>query len=537
MHIKIILLSLLVLLWIAFGQSDSGTKKIYLFYTNDLHGGITEQEADFLNPNFPPLLGGGASAANIIFQYREQAEKEGNIVLLLDAGDIFQGTPIGTQTAGKAVVDYMNLVGYDAVTAGNHDFDLGKEVFINLTKQANFPILSANLLDKTTGDHFSHIEPYILLERGGLKIGVFGITTKATEQMSFPKHIEGLQFSEEIPAAQAAVDSLRAMGADLVVGLVHLGLPYDPEAGYSAMMEAKQQGQIRQSYVNAMEMAHYVQGIDILMGGHIHRGYHEPWVDPVNHTLVFQNYGNGGNLGLAILEIDQRTRTIVGYDLPATDSGLLLLTQDQFWPHQEIYASIKEVQDEIEKGYDEMLGITEYPLTRGQGEAPLNNLICDAMIAATGADFSFTNFGGIRAEIRMGAITPRDIFKVLPFGNSIVVLQLQGSFLRQLIENRIAGNRSGLAIGGGRIFYERDRDDGDKITSFFIGQQPLDPDKTYRVATTDYLAEGNSGMADLAELPQQFVDNTGILLRDALSQYIRQQSPLRVKTDGRWQRK
>jgi 5'-nucleotidase / UDP-sugar diphosphatase len=126
MHIKIILLSLLVLLWIAFGQSDSGTKKIYLFYTNDLHGGITEQEADFLNPNFPPLLGGGASAANIIFQYREQAEKEGNIVLLLDAGDIFQGTPIGTQTAGKAVVDYMNLVGYDAVTAGNHDFDLGK---------------------------------------------------------------------------------------------------------------------------------------------------------------------------------------------------------------------------------------------------------------------------------------------------------------------------------------------------------------------------------------------------------------------------
>jgi len=119
--------------------AQDGTQRLIIFYTNDVHGGITEQEADFLNPDFPPILGGGAAAANIIFRARKEAEKRGDIVLVLDAGDIFQGTPLGTKTEGKAIIEYMNRVGYDAATAGNHDFDLGKEVFINLTKMANFP--------------------------------------------------------------------------------------------------------------------------------------------------------------------------------------------------------------------------------------------------------------------------------------------------------------------------------------------------------------------------------------------------------------
>lgn len=522
---------------IVFAAENKEVQKLYLFYTNDLHGGIVEQEADFLNPYFPPLLGGGASAASIIFKYREIAQQNDDLVLLLDAGDIFQGTPLGTKTEGQAIIDYMNAVGYDAVTAGNHDFDLGKEVFINLTKQANFPILSANLYDKTNDSLFSYIKPFIVLERAGIKIGIFGITTESTEQMSFPKNIEGLDFSPELPAALQAVNSLKKKGVDLIIGLVHLGLPYDPEQGYIELLQAENRNRDKRSYLNALEMAHYVEGIDILMGGHIHRGYDEPWVDPVNHTLVFQNYANGGNLGLAIIEMDRQTKSIIGYRLPAKDSGLLLLTEDQFWPDPKIYASIKRAQYEVERGYDEIIGRTDLALTRGQGEAPLNNLICDAMIEATAADFSFTNFGGIRADIRIGPITPKDVFKVLPFGNTIVVLHLEGTFLRELIEGKIKGNRSGLAIGGGQIIYDPSNEDGRKIISFDIAGTPLDPEKNYRVATTDYLAEGNSGLTQLTELPSQNVDQTGILLRDAVTQYIQRHSPLKIKTDGRWRKK
>jgi 2',3'-cyclic-nucleotide 2'-phosphodiesterase (5'-nucleotidase family) len=502
-----------------------------------VHGGITEQEADFLNPNFPPMLGGGASAANIIFEYRKKAEENGDIFLLLDAGDIFQGTPVGTKTTGKAVVDYMNRVGYDAVTAGNHDFDLGKDVFINLAKRAKFPILSANLIDKSTDSVFSYIKPYVIKEEAGLRIGIFGITTEATEQMSFPKNIEGLDFTSELPAAQKTVNELRKQGVDLVIGLVHMGLPYGTEEGYNDMLEADRQNMIKESYLNSMEMAHYVKGIDILFGGHIHRGYDEPWADPINHTLVFQNYGNGGNLGMVMIEINRETKSIAGYRLPGKDSGLMLLTEDEYWPDLEIYASIKEVQNEVEKGYDEVIGVSEYALMRGQGEAPMHNLICDAMIDATGADFSFTNFGGIRSDLKTGPITPRDIFKVLPFGNALVVLHLRGDFLKELIEGKIAGNRSGFAIGGGQVIYNRAGNNGNKIEVFKIAGEFIQPDKIYRIATTDYLAEGNSGLNQLTELPERQVDQTGILLRDAVTQYVQKYSPLKIKIDGRWQKK
>ncbi len=530
-------LSIMILTVGLSAKNRADLQRLYICYTNDIHGNITEQEADFLNPNFPPMLGGGASAAAIIFKYREVAENNGDAFLLLDAGDIFQGTPIGTKTAGRAIVDYMNMVGYDAVTAGNHDFDLGKEVFIELTKQADFPILSANLYDKTENQLLSHVKAGVILEKRGLKIGVFGVTTEATEQMSFSEHIEGLDFTPELPAAQKAINNLRDQGADIVIGLVHLGLPYDPEEGYKELLRAEKQNERKKSYLNAMEMAHYLDGVDILFGGHVHKGYDEPWVDPVKHTLVFQNYGNGGNLGMAIIQIDRRTKSIAGYELPGKESGLLLLTEDEFWPDPEVFQAIKKVQEEVEKGYDEVIGVTEIVLTRGQGEAPMNNLICDAMVEATQADFSFTNFGGVRADLQIGPITPRDIFKVLPFGNSIVVLHLKGSMLRELIESKISGQRRGLAIGGGKVVFDRSLEDMNRIKTFLIGGKPLQADSTYRVATTDYLAEGNSGLTALSSLPERNIDRTGILLRDAVTQYIRKHTPIRSKSDGRWVRK
>ena len=532
-----ILVTILVIILYTVSPADD-YRKIYIFYTNDLHGGITEQEADFLNPEFPPLLGGGAAAANIIFSYRKQTRDTDDIVLVFDAGDIFQGTPLGTKTEGRAIIDYMNQVGYDAGAAGNHDFDLGKEVFIDLTKRARFPILSANLKDGSTGEVFSHVKPYTILEKKGLRIGVFGISTEATKNMSFPKNIEGLEFTAEAPAAQRAVKALRAEGVDLVIALVHMGLPYDTEEGYRELKKAEEDRDMKVSYLNAMEMASYVTGIDLLFGGHIHRGYQEPWEDPVNHTLCFQNYGNGGNLGLAEILLDRETKTIAGYELPGRDGGLMLLTMDEFWPDKEIYADIKARQAEVEKGYDEVVGVSKVDLTRsGQGESPMSNLICDAMIQATGAEFSITNFGGIRADLRAGPITRRDLFKVLPFGNSLVVLQVTGEFLKQIIESKITGSRSGLAIGGGKIEYEQERADGNKITYFSVGEYPLYPKKVYRIVTTDYLAEGNSGMDLLLEVNDANIARTGILLRDAVSEYIQEHSPLLIEPDGRWKKR
>ena len=127
----------ILLLFIAFalpglGQEKSDTRNIYIFFSNDVHGGIAEQDAEFLNPDFPPRLAGGSAVYRMVESYREMARKDDDIVLLLDAGDIFQGTPIGSKTDGRAVIEYMNYVGYDAVIAGNHDFDNGRENIASL---------------------------------------------------------------------------------------------------------------------------------------------------------------------------------------------------------------------------------------------------------------------------------------------------------------------------------------------------------------------------------------------------------------------
>jgi len=140
MNARIIFLGILLLALSAPAQ-DTPLKlhRLTVFFTNDVHGGIIETKAEFLNPEFPPILGGGASAANIIRKVRQQAQQEGFSVLVLDAGDIFQGTLVGTLSKGKAVVEFMNKIGYDACVPGNHDFDLGKENLIELIRMSNFP--------------------------------------------------------------------------------------------------------------------------------------------------------------------------------------------------------------------------------------------------------------------------------------------------------------------------------------------------------------------------------------------------------------
>ncbi len=520
-----------------FGEEPVSLQRLTVFFTNDVHGGITETKAEFLNPEFPPVLGRGASAARIIKKVRQQGEQAGFPVLVLDAGDIFQGTLVGTLSKGKAVVEFMNKIGYDACVPGNHDFDLGKENLIELIRSSNFPWVSANIYDKSTGKIWQWVKPWIILHRNGLKIGITGATTIGTKHMSFPKNIEGLDFRPEIPALQKAVDTLRAQGVDIVIAIVHLGLPYDPREGYEKLKQETLQQVLQKPYVNAMEVAHFVHGIDLLLGGHLHRGYQKPWEDPLTHTICVQNYGHMGNLGWINLYIEKTTRTIWRYDYPSDAGTLLLLQEDEFWPDSAIAAFIKSQQQQYEKEFQTIIGIAEGKFTRsGTGEAPLNNLVTDAMRSQVNADFAFTNYGGIREDINRGPITRGDVFRVLPFGNQIVTFNATGRFIKQIVEQKLRGGGRGLAISGGKVIFNKTLPNGQRVVYMEIAGKPLEPNKIYRVATTDYLMEGNSGLTLLKSVPQDEIAYTGFLLRDALIEYIREHSPLKPGIDGRWQR-
>lgn len=531
--------SLLFLLFAGALLASEKQQNIYLFYTNDLRGGIEVQKAYYMNPNFPPVLGGGAAAQGVLKKARAQAEKNGDIVLLLDGGNIFSGAvQLGTSSKGLAIINYMNLAGYDAMVPGNNDFNFGKNNLEFLAEKAHFPVLAANLLDVNTNQSPLPIKPYTVIEKGGLKIGLFGIISKSAEQADDTSNVAELVFTSEISAAKKAVAALKKEKVDLIIALTYLGLPYDPQEEYKVIQEEEKQNIEKQSYVTTMELARLVPGIDVLISGGFNKGYQQPWEDPVNHTLCFQNYASGGNLGMAVLQVNREVKKLSGYSLPSQSGGLLLLSQDEYWPDGQMADSIAVMQQKYSPDFDKIIGVTHRTLNRsGRGESPMGDLMCDAMLNAVEADFAFNNFSGMRRDLAIGPITPRDLAGVFPFGNEIVLASVSGKMLKALMETSVYGSFSGLAVSGGRVVYDSARRDGDKIITFTINGKPVEKNRMYKIATTTYLAEGNSGMTKLAFLPEDRFFNTGILIRDAVANYIKTNSPLNITIDGRWKKK
>ena len=512
-------------------------KTMTILFNNDIHGGIVETKAEFLNPEFPPVLGGGAAAYTIIKEVREMAKKDGRVVFLSDAGDIFQGTAIGTKSKGQAVVKYFNYIGVDWIAVGNHEFDLGRDNLQELVKQSDMPWIAANIIDKTTGKPWDVVEQYIIKEAHGLKIGVTGICTAATEQMAFPENIKNLKFLPEIPVLQEMTDFLKKeKGVDIVIAVVHTGLPYNTAEGIERLKKTTYDDVKDRLGAGAMAIAHYVKGIDILFGGHIHKGYQTPWEDSVTHTLCFQNYGNGGNLGWIDFKIDVENKMLVGYELPLLNNDLLLLTEDAYRVDTGLYKMLETERAKYEKGLTEVVGKTNVSLIRGGNESLMGNTVCEAMLEQTRADFAFSNSGGIRADIKVGTVTYKDLFRVLPFGNQLVVSKVKGSFLKKIVEERVKGYSRGLVIAGGKVVVDYNRPDGDRVTHFTIKGEDLDPEKDYRIVTSDYLMEGNSGLKILLEIPENMRTYPGYMMLDALVNYVKKHTPLAPELDGRWKR-
>jgi 5'-nucleotidase/UDP-sugar diphosphatase len=527
-------------------SQDDGLMKLSVVFTNDIHGGIDPTGATFMSREFPPPLGGAASATTYIERLRERAREEGGHVLVMDQGDIFQGTPVGNYRKGEAVVEYFNHIDLDLWTVGNHDFDEGAENLWHLIAMSEMPVLSANLAWEETGEPIEYVKPYIIKEYDGVKIAIIGLTTTDTPKMAFPAHVAGVTFLPEIETARKYVQEVQDEGADLVFVSGHIGLPYDPEAAYWQMVEEEEEREAeevrepleeRKWGPSAMEISHNVPGIDVFFAGHIHKGFDKPWEEPSTHTLIFQTYGRGTGVGHVDLLIDPETKSLAGYELPSYRGDLITLFEDEWWPDPETSTMVVELVEEAEQGMDAVIGHADVDLTRGgEGETRMGNLVCDAMREEVSADFAFTNLGGIRDEIPAGPITPRQVFRVLPFGNSLMVYEMGGRLLKEVIEYRVSNDHHGVYMSGGRIVYNKTRPDYDRITHFTIGGEEWQPDKTYRVVTSDFLAAGNAGLYMLPGIPDEQKMPTSTTCMDATVHYIQRHSPIGNTLDGRWVR-
>ena len=534
---------MLLVLFAALSALVAEDLRLDIMWSNDVHGGIDRAQATFMNPEFPPQLGGGASAATLIKHVRSWQSPQRQS-LLLDAGDFFQGRPVGTVTNGVAVIEYMNMIGYDAMTIGNHEFDILQADLEPTLEIANFPILSCNVIDTRTGKIPWYAFPYTIVHRMGLRIGILGFTTTDTEKMSFPENVRNIQFLDEKESVSKYVKILREEEkVDLVIVLGHAGLPYDIESTYLSRYDAKGNPRYATRTAHwgwdAQEIAREVEGIDLFIGGHMHRGIPKPWIDPVTHNMVIQGYAYGSNLGMITLTIDPETKTVTGYELPAIREGAMLtLFEDQFFPDPEARELIEGYVAIAEEGMDEVVGYAKSHLSRTNVDAqsPMGNTIVESMKYIVNADFAFLNLGGVRAEIKSGPVTYRNIFDVMPFDNMVTSFTCDGRTLRRIIETRVEGSRAGLIVAGVEVAYSRKRPNFDRVTKLLIGGQPWDPDMIYTVATTDFLMQGNAGLTMLMSIPPENVTNHNINLRDAIVKYFRDKSPVDTRIDGRWKR-
>jgi 5'-nucleotidase / UDP-sugar diphosphatase len=527
-------------------EKDDGILRLHLMWTNDLHGHIAPEKARFMNPEFPPPLGGGASAAAYIKDVRAKAEANGDEVLLMDVGDMFQGTPIGSKTKGTAVMEYFNAIGYQFTVPGNHDFDMGRDNAERLAGISDFPWVCCNLVEKETGEIVDWCVPDLMLEYQGIKIGVVGIITPSTAAMSFPKNVEGLEF-QAMPGKVAEYrDKLKNDGADLILLAIHEGLPYDPAEGWKRITgttqtetNTEQVGTFGSNYshgsMNLMELVNTVPGIDFAVGGHTHRGYHEPWIDPQNHTMCFESFGNGSSIGHAILLIDRKTKTLIGYEGSHDRGTLITLFEDEIWPDDEIAEVIRPHQERTEAAMKTVVGSTAISLGRGGPESNLvGNLVTDAMVEYFEADFAFQNMGGLRSDLSAGDLTTRDIFTVLPFGNELVTVEMDGRLVRRIIERKLAGRSGGICLAGVEMSFDKARADNDRVVALMIQGEPWDPDRIYKVVATNFLMEGNSGLHFLTSVPGGSITPTGITTAEAVEHYLGLHSPVRPRIDNRW---
>ena len=495
--------------------------KTVILHSNDVHGAIDLY----------------AAMAALKADY----EAQGAEVILADAGDYSQGTVYVSVNKGADAVTMMNATGYDVATIGNHEFDYGYAQLAENMKAAKFKVLCADVLG---ADGKTIFDANTIIEKGGVKIGFFGLETPEAQTKANPKLIQGLQFlagkdgSELYNCAAAQVADLKAKGADLVVCLAHLGVDESSEP------------------YTSYDLTKNVKGIDFIIDGHSHTVMTAgPNGEAIQSTgTAFANIG--------VITIDNATKKIVGNELKTiwhtekNADGKSVTVVDYKTRDEKVAAAAKAIIDPIDKAYGEKFAVSEVELNGAKApngnrasETNLGDLITDAMLwkIRTQATVSvpaenvvaITNGGGIRATVKAGDVTKKDINTVLPFGNTLAVVYVKGSELLEALE--ASTYCTPKSIGGfpqvaGMQFkvttYEKYDANAEpypgstyygpktinRVTIGSINGKDFDPEATYAVITNNFVAGGGDTYYAFAAATNQF--DTGLPLDEVVMEYV-----------------
>lgn len=434
-------------------------KELVILHFNDTHARVKSVEKDGV------VTGVGFDR---IAQYKQDLLKENPNVLMLDAGDTVHGQPIATLSQGESIVKILNLMGIDAFTPGNHDFNYGFARLQELEKMMNFPIVSANVMDKSGKEVF---KPYVIKEMDGFKVGIFGLSTPETSYKTNPKNVETIDFTDTIAAAKKAVEALEKENVDVIIALTHLGLDQGDDT--------------------SDKVAEAVDGIDLVIDGHSHTTLEEGRM--VKNTLIASTGEYDKAFGIVTLKIANGEVTEKSAKLMAAAD-----TKD-IVPHPDVVALLADIDTGLNEILSEKIGTSTVMLDGAREnvrtkETNFGQLVADAMLDATGAEVALTNGGGIRASIEAGDITKNHIVTSFPFGNYLVTKEVKGKDIKAALEHGLSKypeqNGGFPHVAGITFTFNTANPAGSRVSDLMVGGSPVDMEKAYLFVTNDFMAAG-----------------------------------------------
>lgn len=500
------------------------TLELTVLHTNDSHGKFWRNRNGEM---------GMAAQKTLIDGIRNEVEIKGGQVLVLSAGDVNTGVPESDIQQAKPDFIGMNMIGYDAMALGNHEFDNPLNVLLEQQKWAKFPFLAANIFYKKNDTLL--FKPYIIKDLKGVRVGILGLTTEDTEALVVQNNVKDIYFVDAVATAKEWVPKLKQEEkVDIIIALTHIGHYLNARHGSNAPGD--------------VTLAKEVDGVDIIVGGHSQNKMEKP--DIKNRTYILQAWEWGKYVGRADFvyyymdnfngkENRGGVLKMVNYRLiPINLKKQQLVDGNLKWVN--IESEIKEDPAVLEvlKPYQEkaskllmrktgevngdMPGEREIVRTR---PSAIGTLIARAQMEKTKADLGVVNGGGIRTGLSAGTITEKDVLSVQPFGNMVCYVELNGTELKRYIEDiaSIEPPNGGFAHFSGNVRLVISG--GDKLTKLEINGKPVQKDKTYRLALSEFSASGGDKWPEVDHNPT-FV-NTGYSDAVVLKQYIQKHSPLK----------
>ena len=447
--------------------------------------------------------GGMARIATLVARTRADSPH----TLLVLAGDTISPSVMSAVLRGEQMIAAWNQLGLDVATFGNHEFDFGPPTLRSRMRESRFAWVSANVLDRATDRPFGGARATHVVERDGVTVGFFGLTVADTPHTSSPG--PGIEFRDPIAAARAAVAELRTGRRPVVVAVTHQDMPADEQ------------------------MAREVPGIHLVIGGH----EHDPLENVVGDTLITK----AGADGVFVVRID----------LQATRDGKVLARQHRFiavtpeLPEEPAMAAlVARYEARLGQALDVRIGETRVPLDARNaalrtGETNVGNLVTDVMRSRLHADVAVVNGGGIRGNqiLPAGSLTRKDVNALLPFLNVLVMLEVPGKVLVDVLERSVAvyPREFGgfLQISGLTFVFDPSRPAGQRVVRVLVGGQPLEPERRYTLATNSYTAAGGDGYAMLATAKPLVFPQDGPGLAETLLEAIERAGVIAPATEGR----